>query len=244
MVHIYQIADSTQRIIKALNKIGIQFQTLEEILLSKPKFDQIFEKVKQFDNIIFSYQQETLLHRALTDKKHFFMLLAGAVGERRVIQELQQLDDRYYLMNRMVIALPRSIFWYEGNQYIRSITLDHLLLGPEGLFLLETKNWSQSTIIKNTLDPYFQVNRMLFLFNKIFPPAYLLNTKIRAVVVSINNPILKINNKIDHVMVEDLFSYIHNRGEKLQEKKIQDVFSLLNHTQKNKDIDSTNNFYI
>jgi hypothetical protein len=244
MVIIHQIADSTQRIIKALNKIGIQFQTLEEILLSKPKFDQIFEKVKQFDDTLFSYQRETLPHRTLTDRTHFYMLLAGAMGEQRVIQELEQLDDRYYLMNGMVIALPRSKFWYKGNQYVRSATLDHLLLGPEGLFLLETKNWSLSTIINDALDPFFQVNRMVFLFNKIFPPAYLLNTKIRPVVVSINNPIIKKNFKIDHVMVKDLVPYIHKHRKYLQKKKIQDIYSLLLHTPKNKDSDSTGDLYI
>ena len=52
------------------------------------------------------------------------------------------------------------------------------------------------------------------------------------------------NNKIDHVFVEDIISYIHNRGEKLQEKKIQDVFSLLYKPPKKKEKDLPHDFYI
>lgn len=53
-------------------------------------------------------------------------LEAGVAAEQAVRQALAGLDDRYYLLNGL--RLP------EGQ-----VEIDHLLLGPRGLFVLETK---------------------------------------------------------------------------------------------------------
>lgn len=53
-------------------------------------------------------------------------LEAGAAGEQAVRRALAGLDDRYTLLNGL--RLPE-----------RQVEIDHLLIGPRGLFLLETK---------------------------------------------------------------------------------------------------------
>jgi hypothetical protein len=58
---------------------------------------------------------------------HFWR--AGIEGEQKVVVALMPLDDSYFLIND--VKLPSS--W--GN-------IDHILLSPKGIFVLETKNYS------------------------------------------------------------------------------------------------------
>jgi hypothetical protein len=53
----------------------------------------------------------------------------GDKGEREVINALSNLDDRYYLINDIMLQQPY------GN-------IDHILLGPNGIFIIETKNYN------------------------------------------------------------------------------------------------------
>jgi hypothetical protein len=54
-------------------------------------------------------------------------LQAGLQGQRRMLEILGPLDNRYYLINNL--KLPE-----------RADDLDHLIIGPNGIFALETKN--------------------------------------------------------------------------------------------------------
>ncbi len=52
----------------------------------------------------------------------------GITGEQTVINSLKNLDDNFYLIND--IKFPHA----HGN-------IDHILLGPNGIFVIETKNY-------------------------------------------------------------------------------------------------------
>lgn len=54
---------------------------------------------------------------------------SGIEGERAVVQELQKLDDSYYLINDIMLGETG------GN-------IDHVLICPKGVFAIETKNFS------------------------------------------------------------------------------------------------------
>lgn len=56
--------------------------------------------------------------------------LAGIEGEKAVAKALQELDDSYYLINNFTMFGGRG-----GN-------IDHIVLGPNGVFAIETKNYS------------------------------------------------------------------------------------------------------
>lgn len=53
----------------------------------------------------------------------------GITGEEKVISALKNLDDKYYLINDITLQQPY------GN-------IDHILLGPNGIFVIETKNYN------------------------------------------------------------------------------------------------------
>ncbi len=59
----------------------------------------------------------------------------GILGEDAVTSMLKNLNDSYYLIND--VTLPNSY----GN-------IDHIVLGPNGIFVIETKNY-EGTIINN-----------------------------------------------------------------------------------------------
>ncbi len=52
----------------------------------------------------------------------------GITGEQTVINTLKNLDDSFYLINDITLQQPY------GN-------IDHILLGPNGIFVIETKNY-------------------------------------------------------------------------------------------------------
>jgi hypothetical protein len=64
----------------------------------------------------------TYLSRSLSYK-------AGIQGEKAVAEALQELDDSYSLINDIVVGEKR------GN-------IDHVLLSPKGIFVIETKNYT------------------------------------------------------------------------------------------------------
>lgn len=68
-----------------------------------------------------------------TYDKQFANCYKGIGGEQTVIDALSSLDNNYYLINDII--LPER----NGN-------IDHLVLGPNGIFVIETKNYEGNII--------------------------------------------------------------------------------------------------
>ena len=87
----------------------------------------------------------------------------GAFGEQKVVKELENLSDENFLINDFTLTFHHAIYNRKENDYIKSIQIDHLLVTPAGIFLIETKNWSEKSL--NSLDlrsPVLQVKRTSF----------------------------------------------------------------------------------
>ena len=80
-------------------------------------------------NIVFIFPFIIMLVFARVFLKNYFNYRSGIEAENLVIQHLSNLDDNYLLIND--IKLPNSY----GN-------IDHIVLGPKGIFVLETKNYN------------------------------------------------------------------------------------------------------
>jgi hypothetical protein len=92
----------------------------------------------------------------------------GAIGEQKVAKELEQLSDEYILINDFSYYFERSIHYRQTNQYIRTIQVDHLLISPAGIFLIETKNWSRDSLNNLSLrSPVEQIKRTNYVLYKI-----------------------------------------------------------------------------
>lgn len=87
----------------------------------------------------------------------------GALGEHKVVKELEKLSDENVLINDFTLNFHPAIYSGQENGYIKSIQIDHLLVTPSGLFLIETKNWSEKSLASLDLrSPVQQVKRTNF----------------------------------------------------------------------------------
>lgn len=87
----------------------------------------------------------------------------GALGEHKVVKELENLSDENVLINDFTLSFYPAIYNRQENDYIKSIQIDHLLVTPSGLFLIETKNWSEKSLASLDLrSPVQQVKRTNF----------------------------------------------------------------------------------
>jgi len=87
----------------------------------------------------------------------------GALGEHKVVKELEHLSDENSLINDFALTFQPAIYNRQENDYIKTIQIDHLLVTAAGIFLIETKNWSEKSL--NSLDlrsPVQQVKRTNF----------------------------------------------------------------------------------
>lgn len=92
----------------------------------------------------------------------------GALGEQKVVKELKNLSDEYFLINDFSVSFSNPIYNRQGNDYIKSIQIDHILVAPSGVFLIETKNWNEQSLNNQSLySPVQQVKRASFALFKI-----------------------------------------------------------------------------
>ncbi len=91
----------------------------------------------------------------------------GAIGEQKVVNALAYLPDDYTLINDFTYSFSKGIYSKQDSQFIKFIQIDHLLVSPAGIFLIETKNWSQKSLMNlNLRSPVQQIRRTNFaLFN-------------------------------------------------------------------------------
>jgi hypothetical protein len=87
-------------------------------------------------------------------------LYYGAIGEEKTRIQLDKLPDSYCVINNYIKYFNPPIIDRKNNDPIQSIQVDHLVVGPTGLFVIESKNWSQQTISENRFfSPVRQVKR-------------------------------------------------------------------------------------
>ena len=92
----------------------------------------------------------------------------GALGEQKVVKTLETLSDEYYLINDFDVSFSKAIYNRQENDYIKSVQIDHILVGPPGIFLIETKNWSEKSLENMSLrSPVQQIRRTSFVLFKL-----------------------------------------------------------------------------
>jgi hypothetical protein len=96
--------------------------------------------------------------------------LANAIAERAVIRTLSTLPDEFVLINDLHLNYDRDIPFDSG--YLKTAQLDHLLIGPTGIYAIETRNWASTVAADgDESDPILQVARGSFLCSHILKDA-------------------------------------------------------------------------
>ena len=119
----------------------------------------------QFDEAVKESARKDLseLDRKKTVIDEVNSLIYGALGEHKVAKKLKALPDEYILINDFAVSLSPPIYNSQEDEYIKSIQVDHLLVAPSGIFVIETKNWSESSLKNLSLrSPVQQIKRTSF----------------------------------------------------------------------------------
>ncbi len=224
-------------------KLGILSQFFKEIeiifLLRKiakleDNFDIIIEKRVAED----IYKLEHIDRIIVKNRDSIY----GAVGELKVIKELKKLPDSFYVINNYKKNFPDPIYNRKEDDRIYSVQIDHLVVGPTGMFIIETKNWSEKTIKRKDLfSPVKQVERAGFaLFVWLNSAAK--NGKIKTlmsnwgarkitpqkVIILINGSYIEKFQYVEIVPIDKIFSYITTRRrENFSKEETEDVVKYL-----------------
>lgn len=150
----FKIANSIDYFIEDYSKKNNRFQYIvsnfEDAVMksSLPQLQEIDRKKVVVDQINYS--------------------IYGALGEQKVVKELEKLSEDYILINDFTCKFHPPIYNRKEEDFIKSIQIDHILLSPAGIFLIETKNWSQNSLNDtNLFSPVRQIKRTNFALYKI-----------------------------------------------------------------------------
>ena len=163
--------------------------------------DEIFIKIynKDKENLIKKRAKSQLdeLEHTRNVLESLKNLISGAIGENLVVKEIKKLSDDYALINDFNISLSRPIYYKKYKERIRSVQIDHLLISRAGIFIIETKNWSKSSVNTNSLrSPIKQIERANFaLYIYIYDNISLNEHHWGEQTIPIRNLIVMINNK-------------------------------------------------
>ncbi|MBX2955749.1 MAG: NERD domain-containing protein [Cyclobacteriaceae bacterium] len=162
----------------------------------------------------------------------------GAIGEQKVVDELKKLPDDYILINDFSYTFERPLYYKEQRTKINTIQIDHVLVSPAGVFLIETKNWSKQSIQSLDLrSPVAQIQRTSFslfiLLNRIAEfkliPHHWGERKI-----PIKNLIVIINHKpheefqyVKVLILNELLSHIEYFKPSLSNPEVQEIADYL-----------------
>jgi len=105
---------------------------------------------------------------------------AGAAAELELIELLSKLPESFYIINDVELVLKNGI-QFDG-EWLQSAQIDHLIVSPAGVFVIETKNWSKEfSEYGDYFDPYQQVKRSSYLCYKLLQNKFG-GTKVRSII--------------------------------------------------------------
>lgn len=163
-------------------------------------------------------------------------LISGAIGENLVVNEIKKLSDDYVLINDFNLRFSNPIFYKKYNQRINSIQIDHLLISKAGIFIIETKNWSKSSVNSLSLrSPIEQIERSNFgLYIYISENITLKEHHWGEQRIPIRNLIVMINNKpkgkfkfVSIKLLKELNDYIKYFEPVLTDKQLNKIITQL-----------------
>lgn len=168
-----------------------------------------------------------------------YTLIAGAIGENTVVNELQKLPDNYYLINEFFVEFNPPIYNKRENDRIFSVQIDHLLICQSGVFLLETKNWSKQSIknldLRSPVEQILRTSYALFVLlnseSKIGLARHHWGSKkipIRNIIVMTNEKPKEEFKLVKVLSLNELNGYIKYFDGIFSEAETENIFNYLN----------------
>lgn len=185
----FSISNTQINIFQKISK-GLRQWNYKRIILKKEKefdtnvkttirhqIDNYHEKNNRYQFISSNFDEAVnhSVHYSLSElerKKYIIdnlnSFIYGALGEQKVVKTLENLSDDYFLINDFSVSFSPAMYNRKGNDYIKSVQIDHILVAPSGIFLIETKNWSEKSLENLSLrSPVQQIRRTSFALFKL-----------------------------------------------------------------------------
>jgi hypothetical protein len=157
--------------------------------------------------------------------------LAGAQGEELVINALTHLSDEFHVLNDVNLQFSKAIHWREKDEYIKTCQIDHIVIGPTGIFLVETKNWKTSDIESKSDKLIWQVRRSSLALWYYLKDYYRRgeSPRIWTVIVSMHgsHPGQRLDKYIDLITPYQLCGYIGGRKSVLSENAVKKLIDII-----------------
>ena len=185
----------------------------DKISYLENNFDKVFqERFQVFE------EKYTLANSLIEENISIFL---GAIGEQKALDTLKALPETYYVINGFSLDIRPPIYNKNTGDHIGSIQADHIVVGPGGVFLIETKNWSNKSIQnRDFYSPVEQLKRTSYVLFILLNDAgnyddSILEHHWGSKKVSVRNILLMINNKPNHefqfvkmLTLNEILSYI------------------------------------
>jgi len=133
--------------------------------------------------------------------------LAGAEAELVVIDRLRMLPSSAVVFNDVQLEATRHIH-FDGTA-LMSAQIDHVVLTPAGVFIIETKRWSHRFVQSGDFyDPFAQVSRASYLCYDLLRESFG-KTRVRSIIACVASlPDAPRDSYIKVVRPESMNSYI------------------------------------
>jgi hypothetical protein len=222
-------------------KAGYSIQYLFAKIMSIQSINASPELVKELQNMqdrkrktityrLFAIEEsckDLLDQRKFLDAKYSF--LVGAQGEEQVIQALSGLPDEYHVLNDVNLDFRRDACFKKIQKYIDTCQIDHVVIGPTGLFLLETKNWQTLEREWKAEKLKHQVHRANNALRSYLKEKYGVIPWLQSLIISINGKHsgYKIDQYTEIIAPENLCDYITMRKKFLSDEKIDKIVQII-----------------
>lgn len=140
--------------LKSLNRLSLDLASQEKDRLNhlKLNFDHA---VRESCSTELNFLQRK--KNVIEDLENF---IYGAFGEYKVVKNLEKLSDEFIMINDFTCQFHPAVYNRKEDDYIKSIQVDHILVSRAGVFIIETKNWSEKSISNlNFHSPVKQIKR-------------------------------------------------------------------------------------
>lgn len=156
-------------------------------------FDLLFNSLKQ--NSLWIYLIGIVVLNIIVKK--IKIKLSGYLGERKVKKFLKKLEKKgYVILNDVLLPL-----------YDKTTQVDHIVIGPSGITVIETKNYKG--IIQGSNNSKYWIQRLGLRQNKFYNPLWQNNTHVKTIRYLLNK------NGIKNVIINNLVVFTSKQAKLL-----------------------------
>ena len=184
--------------------------------------DGIRKRIKEIKFVLSS-------NKGLSDENH--QLLVGAIGELKTLSALVLLSSSYVVFNNINLDINGYLRYRKygrGHSYIGGAQIDHVVVGPPGVFVVESKLWGLDTINQSVEYTVFeQIYRCKRALGTYLKQELGRSPVISQIIVQSGSTKFAGKKQVKVLQPNNLVRYIHSLRRCLQPERIEKIVDTL-----------------